>query len=90
MTNKEYGVCIVFASKYESDKARIVLSMADEGFGMLGVHDGIDDVEYFVYDKAYAIEDMAKVVKPIVERYSHYIESVHYFTMETQNMKEYL
>lgn len=89
MTNKNYGVCIVFASKYESDKTRIVLSMADEGFGMLGVHDGIDDVEYFVYDKAYAIEDMAKVVKPIVERYSHYIKSVHYFTMETQNMKEY-
>lgn len=90
MINKNYGVCIVFASKYESDKTRIVLSMADEGFGMLGVHDGIDDVEYFVYDKAYAIEDMAKVVKPIVERYSHYIESVHYFTMETQNMKDYL
>ena len=90
MTNKEYGVCIVFASKYESDKARIVLSMADEGFGMLGVHDGIDDVEYFVYDKAYDIEVMAKVVKPIVVKYSHYIESVHYFTMETQNMKDYL
>lgn len=90
MTNKNYGVCIGFATKYESDKARIVLSMADEGFGMLGVHDGIDDVEYFYYDKAYDIEDMAKVVKPIVERYSQYIESVHYFTMETQNMKEYL
>ena len=90
MTNKEYGVCIVFASKYESDKARIVLSMADEGFGMLGVHDGIDDVEYFVYDKAYDIGDMAKVVKPIVDKYSHYIESVHYFTMETKNMKDYL
>lgn len=90
MTNKNYGVCIGFATKYESDKARIVLSMADEGFGMLGVHEGIDDVEYFYYDKAYDIEDMAKVVKPIVERYSQYIESVHYFTMETQNMKDYL
>jgi hypothetical protein len=87
---KNYGVCIVFSSSYESDKARIVLSMADEGFGVLGVHEGINDVEYFYYDKAYDIEDMAKVVKPIVERYSQYIESVHYFTMETQNMKEYL
>ena len=90
MTNKQYGVCIVFSSNYETDRARIVLSMADIGFGMLCVHDGIDKVEYFAYDKAYDIEDMAKVVKPVVERYSHYIESVHYFTMETKNMKDYL
>ena len=90
MTNKQYGVCIVFASEYESDRARIVLSMADLDFGMLCVHDGIDKVEYFYYDKAYNIEDMAKVVKPVIERYSHYIESVYYFTMETQNMKDYL
>jgi len=90
MTNKQYGVCIVFSSNYETDRARIVLSMADIGFGMLGVHDGIDKVEYFCYDKAYDIEDMVTVVKPVVERYSHYIESVHYFTMETKNMKEYL
>ena len=89
MENKQYGVCIVFSSNYETDRARIVLSMADIGFGMLGVHDGIDKVEYFCYDKAYDIEDMAKVVKPVVERYSHYIESVHYFTMETKSMKEY-
>ena len=90
MTNKQYGVCIVFSSNYETDRARIVLSMADIGFGMLGVHDGIDKVEYFCYDKAYDIEDMATVVKPVVERYSHYIESVHYFTMETKSMKEYI
>ena len=51
MTNKQYGVCIVFSSNYETDRARIVLSMADLGFGMLGVHDGIDKVEYFYYDK---------------------------------------
>ena len=90
MENKQYGVCIVFSSNYETDRARIVLSMADIGFGMLGVHDGIDKVEYFCYDKVYDIEDMATVVKPVVERYSHYIESVHYFTMETKSMKEYI
>ena len=90
MTNKQYGVCIVFSSEYESDRARIVLSMADLDFGMLGgLIEGVDKIEYFYYDKAYDIEDMAKVVKPVIERYSHYIESVHYFTMETQNMKEY-
>ena len=90
MENKHYGVCIVFSSSYEMDRARIVLSMADIGFCMLGGIEGIDDEKFFYYDKAYDIEDMAKVVKPVVERYSHYIESVHYFTMETKNMKEYL
>ena len=90
MENKQYGVCIVFSSSYEMDRARIVLSMTDIGFCMLCGIEGINDEKIFYYDKAYDIEDMAKVVKPVIERYSHYIESVHYFTMETKNMKDYL
>ena len=89
MIDKKYGVCISFTNQDRSMNVSIIDMMINNDFKVINL-DAVSNVIYFEYNKAYDIDNMSKVIKPIITDYLQYIDNVHYFTLNRENMKDYL